>query len=285
MISKRNDNIFTIKLPGSDLVFTRYLYIKQEVRIALLVSILNKSDEAIYWAYELYYSGFRHELFSLLWQIYYDFFATLNPSFEAYFLKKYNEWYNNLSTNKSPTLVSSIVQDLLFRPFNTDVFFLRNICEQFQIEIQFHNDTKKILNINDCKYNFTKWIEENDYRSIAQWILNENKDMSLIDVTELYKLCLDIFESIGINKLTKTKLLNEFSTIIKNNTIDPNLLLLSKIMCLFSQKAQLKKGRSIYISVEPENITQYNTIFGSNDVKHYKILEKLLFIKLMSISV
>jgi len=87
------DNVFTIVLPGSNLVFTRYLYIKQEVRIALLVSILNKSDSAIFWAYELYYSGFQHELFILLWQIYYDFFATLNISYEAYFLKKHNECY------------------------------------------------------------------------------------------------------------------------------------------------------------------------------------------------
>ena len=77
------------KLIGSDLVFTRYLYVKDEVRISLLVSILNKSDDAIFWAYELYYSGFKTELLNLIWKIYYDFFATLNPTFEQYLLKKY----------------------------------------------------------------------------------------------------------------------------------------------------------------------------------------------------
>ena len=80
------------ELPSSDLVFTRYLYIKEEVRIGLLVSILNKSDDAIFWGYELYHSGFKHEFFNLIWKIYYDFFATLNPAFEVYLLKKHKEW-------------------------------------------------------------------------------------------------------------------------------------------------------------------------------------------------
>ena len=35
------DNILSLKLPKSDFVFTRYLYIKDEVQIALLLSILN----------------------------------------------------------------------------------------------------------------------------------------------------------------------------------------------------------------------------------------------------
>ena len=56
-------------------VFTRYLYEKDEVKMALLIAILNKTDDAIFWAYELYYSGFTDELIELLWKIYYDFYA------------------------------------------------------------------------------------------------------------------------------------------------------------------------------------------------------------------
>ena len=83
------DDIFTMKLPKSDIVFTRYLYLKDEVTISLLVNILQKNDDAIFWAYELYYSGFKHELFDFIWKIYYDFFATLNPDFGAYLFKKH----------------------------------------------------------------------------------------------------------------------------------------------------------------------------------------------------
>ena len=85
------------KLISSDIVFTRYLYVKDEVYVSLLVSILNKSDDSIFWALELYYSGFIKELLNLLWKIYYDFFATLNPTFEKYLLKKYKEFGQKIS--------------------------------------------------------------------------------------------------------------------------------------------------------------------------------------------
>jgi len=264
---KKKDNIFTIKLPGSDLVFTQYLYIKEEVRLALLVSILNKSDDAIFWAYELYNSGFKFELLNLIWKIYYDFFATLNPAYEAYLLKKHKELA--MDTNKTEEcIVSSIIQDLLFRPFNSDVFMLRNICENFEIDINYDVSTEKITHMTDLRKNLALWISNNDFRSISQWILNVNKTIS---PTDIYNTCLDVFEQ--ELKLTKNKLAKEFNSAIKLN-INTNVILLAKIMALFSKKADLKKGRSIYINVEPEDVIQFEPIIGSNSLKHYRILEK-----------
>lgn len=258
--NKIKDDVFTLQLPGSDLVFTRYLYVKDEVRIALLVSILNKSDDAIFWAYELYHSGFKNELFGLIWKIYYDFFATLNPTFEAYLLKKHKEVIMAFDSNQD-RVVSSIIQDLLFRPFNTDVFIMRNICDNFEPDIIYHQckDTLFIYN------NFEKWIELDDYRSISHWILNINKTVDSVDV---YNVCLNIFEKNGL-KLTKNKLEKEFVSVINLN-INANIILLAKIMCLFSKKEDLKKGRSIYINVEPEDVVQYETI---SSLENYKVLE------------
>ena len=193
MSNKQRENILTIKLPDSDLVFTRYLYVKDEVRIALLVSILNKSDDAVFWAYELYHSGFSNELFTFIWQIYYDFFYTLNPSFEVYLLKKQKE-------QCSDRFVSSLIQDLLIRPFNTDVFFLKSICANFEIEINYYS---KITNKSDLECNLNQWIDTNDYRSLSQWFLNENK---MFNITEVYSICLDIFEKNGL-KLNKPNLM------------------------------------------------------------------------------
>ena len=250
--------------PGSDLVFTRYLYVKDEVRIALLVSILNKSDDAIFWAYELYYSGFKNELLGLIWKIYYDFFATLNPTFEQYLMKKHKEIFLD-----QDRVVSSVVQTLLFRPFNTDIFMIRNIVENFEIDIVYH-DITKINNITEATNNLKQWISNNDYRSIAEWIFNVN---NIIHIVDIYNICLYIFEEVGV-KLTKPKLVKDFVISIKNN-VNPNVNLLSKIMCLFSKKEHLKKGKSIYINVEPEDIIIYETICGSNECKNYKILEKV----------
>ena len=259
-------------LPGSDLVFTQYLYIKEEVCIALLVSILNKSDDAIFWAYELYYSGFKHEFFNLIWKIYYDFFVTLNPAFEVYLLKKHKEWLNTNGENSDcqDKLVSSIIQTLLFRPFNTDMFLLRNICEKFDIDISY---TKEITTLDDLKDNMMQWVSNTDLRSIAQWILNVNNNK--IKLVDIYDICLDIF-----NNLTKSKLMKEFDYALSdlslniNPNINPNIILLSKIITLFSNNAKLKKGKNIYISVDPEDIIQYKSIVGNNNMLAYQILKK-----------
>lgn len=55
--------------------------------------------------------------------------------------------------------------------------------------------------------------------------------------------------------------------------ININHILLSKIMTLFSKKAELKKGKSIYVHVEPEDVIIYEPIIGSEDIDPRKILE------------
>lgn len=256
---------FTISLPNSSLIFTRYLYIKDEARAALLISLLHKKDDAIFWAYELYYSGFQNELFDLLWQIYYDFYATLNPAFEPYFLKKHAEWLNT----HTDTIVSAIVQDLLFRPFNTDIFFLRNIINTFQIDIEYHDDAQTIVTYQDLLKNMAHWIETSNYRSLAQWI-EENAGTNWVP-TEIYKCCLDIFESKG-TKLTKSKLIKDFGANIQRQRqfhVCNKQLLLVSIMTLISKDAHLKKGRSIYFTVSQDDIAGFQTI---ENAPPYRIL-------------
>ena len=65
-------------------VLTRYLYHCEEVCHSLLTCLLVKSsfEETLFWASEIYYSGYQKEIWELLWKIYYDFFAIRNPKFE-----------------------------------------------------------------------------------------------------------------------------------------------------------------------------------------------------------
>ena len=103
----------------SKLVFTRYLYLKDEVKLALVTSLIEKNERSVFWAYELYYSGFQTELFDLLWKIYYDFYYTLNPAFQQYFIKKHKEWKTLESSSiEKDKIVAVIVQNLLIRPYN-----------------------------------------------------------------------------------------------------------------------------------------------------------------------
>jgi len=288
MSNKVRDESFSIDLPLSNIILTRYLYLKDEVKLAFLVSLLNKSDDAIFWAYELYYSGFKMEFYDYIWKIYYDFFATLNPSFEQYLNKM-------LKPDKDfdDKLVSAIVQDLLIRPFNTDIFFLRTICSLFEIEcnlITINTETKininKLFNSTSILYEqLTKWIEDKDFKSIAQYILNiVTLDMSDKVLYFIYKSAIDVFANVYNVKPSKTKLLKEFgvaqerlnndnfNNFGKKMIYDKKLLLLTKIMTLFSLKEKLVKGKNFYIVVDPEDIIQYETIEATS-VKHYKVLD------------
>jgi hypothetical protein len=286
MSNKVKDESFSIDLPLSNIVLTRYLYLKDEVKLAFLVSLLNKSDDAIFWAYELYYSGYKMEFFDYIWTIYYDFFATLNPSFEQYLNKmlKFDKG-NNKKEKEEDTdkLVSAIVQDLLIRPFNTDIFFLRTISRLFEIECSFvtTNIENTVLKSSSILYEqLTIWIDTKDFKSIAQYILN----IVVLDTSDkmlyfIYSVAIDVFADVFKVKLSKTKLLKEFgaaqdrlSNFVKKVLYEKKIVLLTKIMTLFSMKEKLVKGKNFYIVVVPEDIIQYETIEVSS-VKHYKVLD------------
>jgi hypothetical protein len=250
------DNVLTLTLSGSNLVFTRYLYIKDEVKIALLLSILNKSDDSIFWAYELYYSGFKYELIDFIWQIYYDFFATLNPSFAAYLAKKLSKDFCE------DRLISSIIQNLLIRPFNTDVFLLRTISECFVNEVE-----------SDTEENVASYLLVGDYRQLASHILN--KEQRVEEQIEIYKSALNYFKLTNCQRLVK-----ELETMLNNCTsVSRKIILLANILSLINTETQTKgqtkgqiKGKNFYVKVDPEEIIQYETIEASEDLPTYKIL-------------
>lgn len=250
------DNVLTLKLPGDNLVFTRYLYIKDEVKTALLISILNKSDDAIFWAYELYYSGYKNELYAFIWQIYYDFFATLNPSFAIYLSKKLNQ--EDLIEDR---LISSIIQNLLIRSFNTDIFILRTISELFESDIRATDESIEDL------------LETKDYRGLALYILN-NKDLELEDT---YQRVLNYF------KLTsKQKLFKDFNKELQSNTSKREIILVANILALINQNDNLIKNKNFYVRVDPEEVIQYETIEADDKLRPYRILAQACVCKIQN---
>ena len=116
----------------TEIILTRYLYLYDEVKVALVSSLLNKNqDQSLFWACEIYYSGYIDEFFDLIWKIYYDFYSTLNPGFRDYILKKQNEHNNQVDEFK---IIVLIISNLLIRPYNLDIFMLRQQLIQRQKE-------------------------------------------------------------------------------------------------------------------------------------------------------
>jgi len=99
----------------TEFMLTRYLYIRQDVELSLIHSIIdNDLDQSLFWAYELYYSGFKLEVLYLLSQIYDAFYADLNPKLGLFLNKQGILWSN---TEEYPECaVAIIVRNMLIRP-------------------------------------------------------------------------------------------------------------------------------------------------------------------------
>jgi hypothetical protein len=90
------------------LVFTRYLYPKMDVQQSLLIAMLEKqSKEALFWAYELYYSGQEKDTFEYLTKIYESYYKSENPDIED----------KLFSQKKNECLIGSIVLTLCARKY------------------------------------------------------------------------------------------------------------------------------------------------------------------------
>jgi hypothetical protein len=145
--------------------FTRYLYIKDEVKYSILISLLKKNDEAKFWAYEFYYSGFKEELWGFIWKIYYDFYASLNPKFKKFLTEKHIAW------KESPTndlIISQIIDNLKIRPWNMDVFLLKQLSNSLHIPLSTRED-------------LTSLLEKKDIEGIANSVLHKNIDIEILN--------------------------------------------------------------------------------------------------------
>lgn len=77
----------------TNVILTRYLYTKIDVKQSLLLALLeHQTDEAMFWAYELYYSGFQQDCFDYVSNIYEEIYSFDNPGLRAPFQKIIRQW-------------------------------------------------------------------------------------------------------------------------------------------------------------------------------------------------
>ena len=237
------------------MIFTRYLYLHDEVKIALMVSLLNKSNASIFWAYELYYSGFEKELFGLLWKIYYTFYYTLNPAFQQYFIKKHKDWLKMCASIERDKIICIIVNNLLIRPFNLDVFMLKQTIK-----------TEKPKKTTTTK--FLQMLQKNEYVDVAEYILHQCPVDKLVDTLNSV---VEYFISKNVS-LDKTKILKNYISVTRLSLVDIRVLLLSNIMHYYSLEAGLTMGKKMYIIVDPSDIVMYETITTNDKLAARDIL-------------
>jgi hypothetical protein len=254
------DNILTIPLPNSNIVLTRYLYLKDEVKLSLLINILNKREDSVFWAYELYYSGFKIELIELIWTIYYDFFATLNPSYESYLMKKQKDLLNNTnndSETETEPIISGIIQDLCKREYNTDVFMMRHISQLFDLPLNYEipKTFEELIEL------FDTWITDKNYFEICSFIMVHNTTFSEYEILFVQN--------------ANSRTLNGYKKVIQNiktisKKISSKTILLSKVLSIIKPNANSKRT---YIKSDLHDIMMYDTLTINDDIPTYRILQ------------
>ena len=236
---------------SKDFVFTRYLYEKEEVELALNFALLNKKDEeALFWAYELYYSGFQTDLIQLLWDIYYQFYACMNPAFHVYLLKKLK-----LLDNDSRVL-GCIINNLLTRPFNLDTFTL---C---QLYIEQNNDFENLF-----KGTTEKGTETKEITQLFDFTKEEEK---------LFDQLVSYFE------LDKTKMKKCIYN--KNIPVDTKIIIVSYILYHYGEKRKKRMGKKIYVQTSPEELIMYETIQVNLNSKENNLTPILPAYKILSLA-
>ena len=244
------------------IIFTRYLYVKDEVKLSLITSLLDKKEKALFWAYELYYSGFEIELFNHLWKIYFDFYYTLNPSFYDYFVKKQKEWKKMTKGPEKDKIIKMIVSDLMMRPYNLDIFLLRQIATNFDIDLDAPShvvfDHIEFINISQVK----TWFINKNYTNIAEFVLHKCKEQYL---DELLTFVSSYFKALTSKKLVEHKI-NKNLNIVKT---EKRHMILAYIMLQFTIMEEVKMGKKLYVIVEEKDIIPFETIYSDYDSSFY----------------
>uniref|UniRef100_A0A6C0LKQ3 Uncharacterized protein n=1 Tax=viral metagenome TaxID=1070528 RepID=A0A6C0LKQ3_9ZZZZ len=225
---------------NSEFKFTRYLYEVEEVIINLNIEILKKnSEKALWWAFELFYSGYKIQLTYELWYIYYNYFATSNPKFETYLLTKINTEIND------PTVLASIINNFTIRPFNVDIFMLKNISTRENVT----PCGEKCMNL--LKKPTIKW--ELISSSIKNWSDEMNIELVLTEIIEYIN---SIKKEATLNVATEIRKYKKTMKIPfnKNN----KSVLLSRIIYYFHLDNTKQIGKNLFAEMD-DDLNMYKT--------------------------
>lgn len=123
-------------------LFTRYLYVKNDIVWTLFYNIVwGDLDQALFWCYELYYSGFQDEIFEILIFIYNVCYKHVNSSRIALFLENiHSQWKEN------PThdwLLATYVANIIYRKHDLMGFIRKYDSYQYERDLE-HSDLPPI---------------------------------------------------------------------------------------------------------------------------------------------
>ena len=234
-----------------EFTLTRYLYVTKYVKLSLIIALLEKDlDKALFWTFELYFSGLDQELFGLLWVIYFGFYASLNPELFDYLLESYNNWVKSEDFDEKSKIVCLMVNNLIIRNYSLDVFILSKLANTQNIDV--------------TGVELKTELENKNFMVITKYMTTRTK---FGDLQQTYKEILDYFK-----KKNKNDEMEKFQKMMKISNVNPSIILLSLVFTHYNKKLKIKMKKNVIVDSFDGDIDEYKTIQVDDDFPAYKIL-------------
>lgn len=174
--------------------FTRYLYETTEVAHSLLFALLDhKREEALFWAYELYFSGFEPELAEWIQCIYDTFYSKTEPHYREHVVLNLGRLSTLPDPEERDCLIGTIVSNLAHRSYDIQQFVSRYMSAEFdeipvpqqnhKIYIHFRpRDLVKYKTKNIVANQMLKNVSEYPIRKSESLFLRKYAGMTLLGV-------------------------------------------------------------------------------------------------------
>jgi hypothetical protein len=164
---------------NESVTLTRYLYIKEDVLMSLLISILEKDyDQSLFWTSELYFSGYEQEVIEYIYAIYKNLFYSNNPKLKRVMdigLQRFDKGIHIATTmilNLTSKARKFTLQDFMVKnkesemipnakEKETNLIIFSNVIESNKYNLYVdENSHNRLILKNACKYQVRKeWVD------------------------------------------------------------------------------------------------------------------------------
>lgn len=147
-----------------EIAYTRYLYVENEVRYSLMLSLLDRNkEESLFWLYELYFSGF--DVFGYLFNLY-EFLYITKKDILKEFRDLYNEWLIDKNKHHIP---GTFIINMVNYKYSISKFvkkYYKIKCKDVKSNTKYSNKVIYMKSEDSEKYT-TKIYPEKAYKTLA----------------------------------------------------------------------------------------------------------------------
>lgn len=240
------------------LALTRYQYSVGLVMYALMYALLeNKTNYALFWAYELYHSGYQLLLIDIIIMIYYSNYAIFNPEMELILLEQIINIMNNMHLIKNVSYYCDINDNddvnvsvgnmiLLFsnKKNNMDVLMIMQQCNYLSIDEVMNS----YMNTKENNKEMSDDIDNSldlliDKLSNVNMMGNDNMKMKSEYTIKIMKMCKELME-LEEKVLTELNMSNEE---VINSYVD---VYIQHVMCYYLSKKLIINQEMLIVQID-----------------------------------